>query len=225
VTAITLRRPVLAAVSLALLVISLILLWAGHFFSWNDVEGTQFVEWNYGYGDLAALLAVTGALLSLFDRTARRLASVVVGTFVVFLLVAHAIAPEFAFVGSTDSFGIHAWAVVLAGATFVLLTPRWTRVREPWEPAAGRRRLTTWARWDLYLVALPPMGSAVLYVATALAVVGYPDCGQPGDACSQEYAGFFLGVVAVASMILAVIVAEIGTALARRHRRRFAVRS
>ena len=143
----------------------------------------------------------------------------------VFLLLADAVAPEFAFVGSTDSFGIHAWAFLLACAMFVLLTPRLTRVREPWEPAAGRRRLTTWAPWDLNLVALRPVGSAVLYVAMAIAVVGYPGCGQPGDAYSQEYGGFFLGLVAVAALVLAVIVVEVGTALARRHRRRLAVGS
>jgi peptidoglycan/LPS O-acetylase OafA/YrhL len=114
VIALTPRRLALVAVSLGLLATSLVLVVAGNFISWNDVQGTQPRSWHYPMGDLAGSAAAVGALVSLFDRTARHLAGAVVASFVGFLLVANEVAPDFCFVGSEDSFGLTLWEVLLA---------------------------------------------------------------------------------------------------------------
>jgi magnesium-transporting ATPase (P-type) len=222
VTAITPRRAAVVAGSSGLLLTSLGLVVAGHFISWNDVRGDQWSSWNYGYGDLSALCATVGASVSLVDRVARQLAGASVAAFAVFLVLARVAGDDFSFVGSTDAFGLNFWTIMLGMAAFVLLTPRWTRVGEWWERRPGRRRLTTWTRWDLYVVALLPVSSIVIYVAMAVTAMGHPECNQTGDACGEEYAGFFFGLVAVALMIVVIVCAEIVSAVrcwSRRRRR------
>src|SRR5262249_34877641 len=72
VTAITSRARVIAPIVVCLFATGLVLLMAGHFFSWNDTQGFQYDRWNYTDGDLAAVTAFLGSVLSLADRTARR---------------------------------------------------------------------------------------------------------------------------------------------------------
>jgi hypothetical protein len=223
VIALTPRRLTLVAVSLGLLAASLALVVAGNFISWNDVHGTQPESWHYRLGDLAALAAAVGAVVSLFDRTARHLAGAVVASFVGFLVVANAVAPDFCFVGSEDSFGLTMWEVLLGFAAFVLLTPRWTRIRKPWERRPGRRDLTAWSRWVIYCFALVPLAMVVMSVSSVIATMGHPECGGPGDACAEDYVGWFFGLAALAAIIIGVVVTEIVTAGLRWRRRRSAL--
>jgi hypothetical protein len=222
VIALTPRRLVLVHLSLGLLATSLVLVVAGSFISWNDVNGSQSQSWNHGMGDLAGLAAAVGGVVSLFDRTARHLAGAVVAAFVGFLVLANAVAPDFCFVGSEDEFGLTMWQVLLGFAAFVLLTPRWTRITEPWERRPGRRQLTAWARWVLYVVLLVPLTPTVFVISATITTYGHPECGEPGDACIEDYAGLFYGLVALAAIIVAVVVTEIVTTGLRWRRRRCA---
>ena len=70
------------------------------------------------------------------------------------------------------------------------------------------------------MVALVLVTVVVLDVATALSTVGYPECGEPGDACSQEYVGRFLGLALMAIVVVVVVVVEVGAAVRRFRRRR-----
>lgn len=220
VTAITPRAWVVPAISLSLLGTSLTLLVAGHFFSWDDPQGSQSEQWNYGFGALAGLLATVGALMALPHRTARHLAGAVVAGFVVLLVTLHHLAPDFAFVGSTDTFGLTVWEVGLAMAAFILLTPSFVRPRRTAEHGPWVRRVTTWARLDLYLVlmvfAVPfPIG----YVTSAIFTAGHPECGQPGDACLEEYAAWFWALAAWCAIALLLVLVEVGLAIRRLVRR------
>lgn len=214
-----LRSRVVPALAVALLATSLVLLWAGHFFSYDDVEGVQSRHWNYVLGDVAGLVAVVGVLVSLSERTARRLAGAVVAAFVGFLAVAGLIAAHLTFVGSNDAFGRAVWEVLLGIVAFVLLTPRWVRVRAAYEPGRRRRVLTTWARCGLYLLALVPATPAIFLVGISLAAIGHPECGDTGDACLQEYAGAFYGLAAIALLVAGLVVLEIVRAVVRWSRR------
>jgi hypothetical protein len=220
VTVLTPRRPVVVAGSLGLLLTSLLLLLGGHFVSFDDVAGDQSLRWNYGYGDLAALCAVLGSLVSLGDRTARRLAGGVVAAFDCFLVVARVAGPSFSFVGSTDAFGLDAWTVLLAMAAFVLLTPRWTRVGGWWERRPGGRRLTTWGRWSVYLLLLVPV--AYVCVAAAAAVLSVVDpCHPRYEDCELAGLGaLFYGFCAFVGVAVVVVGAEVVAAVRRGCRRR-----
>ncbi len=219
-TAITSRRAVVVLLSLGLLLTSLLLLVAGHFVSWHDVEGDQSLRWNYRYGDVAALCAVLGTLVSLRDRLARRLAGVVVAAFVCFLVIARVVGPTFSFVGSTDAFGLDTWTVLLAMAAFVLLTPRWTRVGDWWERRPGGRRLTTWGRWSAYVVLLIPV--AYVCVAAAGAVLSVVDpCRPRYEDCELAGLGALIyGFFAFVGVAIIVVVAEAVAAVRRGCRRR-----
>jgi len=221
VIALTPRRPALTVAVLGLLAGSLALLALGHFFSWNDVEGSQYTSWNYGMGDLAGLGASVAVVVSLFDRAARRLCGAVVGAVAVGLVVAGAVAPAFSFVGSEGLGGALAWGIPLAMAAFVLLTPRWRRTS--WGSGRGWWRLTGWGRCSLYLLLFFPTAWACFAVALAITTAGHRECGEPGDACLEAYDGWFLGAAAVAVVVLVVVVAELA-ALVRRLRRRHARR-
>jgi hypothetical protein len=214
------HRSYVSPAALTLLGAGLALLWAGHFFSWDDPEGFQSERWNYTDGSLAALFASGGGLLSLFDRTARRQAGMVVGGFVALLAVLEVVAPHLDFAGADDSSGLVVWEVLLGMAAFVLLTPHWTRVGEPWERRPGRRRLTGWARCSTYVVASPIVAVAAFGLAGAIATRGHPECNQPGDACAAAYAGFFFGLMAFAAIVVIVSVTEVARAVARSRRRR-----
>jgi hypothetical protein len=224
VTAITQRRPALAAVSLSLLLSSLALLLAGHFVSWNDVNGVQSDRWNYGYGTVSALCASLGTLVSLFDRVARRLAGGAVAAFVVFLVVARVTGSYFSFVGSTDAFGLNTWTVLLGMAAFVLLTPRWTRAGEWWERRPGRRRLTAWGRWSMYVLLLIPV--AYLCLAAAAAVLSHVDPCRPRfeDCELAGLAALYYGFFAWVGVLIVVVLAELVAAVLRWSRRRRASR-
>jgi hypothetical protein len=223
VTAVTrLARHSLVLWSTALLATSLVLLMTGHFLSWYDRDGFQSDEWNHGYGDLAGVVAFIAVMLAFFDRTARQAAGAVVGGFAAFLVIFGLAAPYPTFVGSTGLSGILAWAIPLAMAAFVLLTPRWARRGEPWERRPGRTRLTAWARWAIYTLLALPAGFLCLVVATTLTTMGHPECGGPGDACTEEYAGWFLGLLVWILLVLGLVVAEAVTAVlcrVRAHRR------
>ncbi len=208
--------PVLAV---GLVATSVVLLWTGHFITSHDVNGVQSRRWNYGRGDAAGLAAVLGAVISLVDRTARRLVGLVIVGFVAFLVVAGAVVPYLSFVGTNDSFGRLVWEVVLSIAAFVLLTPHWTRTRAPYEPGPRRRVLTAWARCALTLVVLVPSFPAFVLVGISVASSGHPECPGDGDACVEAYAGAFFGLVAFGILVLALVVLEIVRALVRRQRR------
>lgn len=208
------RHPLVLS-STALLTTSLVLLLAGHFFSWYDRDGFQSDRWNYGYGDIAGVAAFVGVVLALFDRAARQAVGAVVGGFAVSLVLFGIAAPYPTFVGSTGLGGILAWAIPLAMTAFVLLTPRWARRGRPWERRPDRPRLTVWARWSIYTMLVLPVGFLCLVVASGLTTFGHPECGGPGDACAEAYAGWFLGLVVWAVLILGVLVGEITTAVLR----------
>jgi len=70
------------------------------------------------------------------------------------------------------------------------------------------------------VVALVPVTPVVLDVTTGLSTVGYPECGEPGDACSQEYVGWFLGLAVMAIVVVVMVVVEVVTAVRRFRRRR-----
>jgi heme/copper-type cytochrome/quinol oxidase subunit 2 len=82
------------------------------------------------------------------------------------------------------------------------------------------RSLPAWGRWILYVVLFVPVSLLVLDLTTTLSTVGYPECDEPGDACSQEYVGWFLGLLAMAVLMVCVVVGEIVTAVRHFRRRR-----
>jgi hypothetical protein len=218
VTAITSRARVIAPIVLCLFATSLALLVAGHFFSWNDTQGFQYERWNYTDGDLAAVTALLGGVISLADRTARRVAGAVTAAFVVLLVVLELVAPHFAFAGNNDAFGLAGWEIPLSIVAFVLLTPRW--LKPGWR---ARRRLTTWARFDLYLVLMVTVVPYVIAVVTwRLFTTGHPECNEGGDACLEAYAAWFYALAIWAGLVVLIGVVEAvvaGRALHRRWRR------
>ena len=76
-----------------------------------------------------------------------------------------------------------------------------------------RRSLPAWGRWLLYVVLFVPVSILVIDLATTLSTVGHPECDEVGDACSQSYLGFFLGVLAMAVTVVVVVVREIVAAV------------
>jgi hypothetical protein len=207
-------------VALVLTTASLALLFGGHFVAYRDFSGFQSAHWNYDWGTLSGFAAVLAVLVSLCDRTARHLVGAVVAGFVAFLVVAGLVAPAFSFVGSTDGASQGAWEIVLGIVAFVLLTPRWTRVAEPWEAGRRRWRLTAWTRWAAYLVLLVPAAPTIFLTSVLVAQSGHAECqGDMGDACAEAYAGAFVGLVAVAALVVGLVLFEIGYAVLRSRRR------
>lgn len=83
-----------------------------------------------------------------------------------------------------------------------------------------RHALPAWGRWILYVVLFGPVSLLVLDLTTTLSTVGYPGCDGPGDVCSQEYVGWFLGLLMMAVLVVSVVVGEIVAAVRRFRRRR-----
>lgn len=84
----------------------------------------------------------------------------------------------------------------------------------------SRRTWSARARWILYVVLFVPVSILVLELTTTLCTVGYPECDEPGDACTQEYLGWVLGSAAMAVIVVGVVIGETVSAIHRFRGRR-----
>lgn len=197
-------------VSLALLIASLITLYAGGFIQFDDTSGFGYERWVMALGVVAGLLALSAVGVGLSDRRARRAVGGALAALDVVLAAETVRNDGFRFIWGGDEGESFFFQVALGLAALILLTPTFVSARPTTDetPRAGRS-LTPWARFSIYLSAL----TLGIFVAFFLGIAHFEatQCSGPGggecDVAVVE--GFFWAGGAFVLGVVAVVLAEV----------------
>jgi hypothetical protein len=207
-------RTLVLPVSLALFVVSLLLLRAGNFLQLDAEPGAARSGWDLPLGYLALLTAVAAIAVSVFDRRARQLLG---GA----LLLLDAVI--FFWTGADDGFRF-VWSdnegeglllqVVLVLVGLALMTPSFrTPVDDDEVPGSPggeppRGAVTGWARTVIYLALVLVVPSVALYAG--IIHFDSTQCADEDGACDLGFLeGVFWATIALVLVVVGIVATEV----------------
>lgn len=204
--------------SLALLVGSLVALYAGRFIQFDDTSGFGSDRWIMPLGLLAGLLAMAAVGLGVRDRPARRALGVALAVLDVALVVQATVSDGFRFIWGGDEGELFYLQVALGIAALFLLAPTFVSSEEPTtETPDPARRLSAWARFASYATALVLTMFVALFAGTAHFEA--TQCSGPdfdGECDLSVLEGFLWTGVSFVLGVVAIVVGEVVRARRRR---------
>ena len=208
--------------SLALLVVSLVVLYAGRFIQFDDTSGFGSDRWVMPLGLVAGLLALCAVGVGISDRTARRALGGALAILDALLILLATMNDGFRFIWGGDEGALFFLQIMLGLAALFLLTPAFLSSKEATNEAPRpARSLSAWARFTIYVSALVLAMFVAFFAGTSHFET--TQCSGPGFGGECDLAGLegllWAGIALVLGVI-AIAIAEVARARRQRVARR-----